>query len=227
MGYRGKLEQRQRARELRAEGWTMPDIAVELGVSRSSVSLWTRDVPVQMGPRRMRGAALGVTKQQQRRLAEIEKLDAWGRTQLAVLSEEAFLAAGAALYAGEGAKGDGSVVFANSDVQMVQFFCSWLRHFFVIEETRLRVTLYLHEGLDLDAAERVWSEATGVPRAQFNKPYRAVPDAGIRHNKHEFGCASVRYSCSRTHRGVMGLVRALLSSPLPFRGSSIGGAGGC
>ena len=78
MGYRGKLEQRQRARELRAEGWTMPDIAVELGVSRSSVSLWTRDVEVQMGPRRMRGAALGVTKQQQRRLAEIEKLDGVG-----------------------------------------------------------------------------------------------------------------------------------------------------
>jgi hypothetical protein len=31
-------------------------------------------------------------------------------------------------------------------------------------------------------------------------------------NKHEFGCVYVRYSCSRTHRRIMGLIRALLSS---------------
>ncbi len=49
MGYRGKLAAQARARALRAEGWTMPDIGVELGVSRSSVSLWTRDVPFTAG----------------------------------------------------------------------------------------------------------------------------------------------------------------------------------
>jgi len=44
------------------------------------------------------------------------------------------------------------------------------------------------------------------------KPYRAVPDGGIRHTKHEFGCATVVYGCSRTHRKIMGLISALLSS---------------
>ncbi len=36
--------EQERARALRAEGYTMPEIATELGVSKSSVSLWTRDV---------------------------------------------------------------------------------------------------------------------------------------------------------------------------------------
>ena len=44
MGYGGKVVEQQRARELRAQAWTRQDIATELGVSKSSVSLWVRDV---------------------------------------------------------------------------------------------------------------------------------------------------------------------------------------
>jgi hypothetical protein len=93
---------------------------------------------------------------------------------------------------------------------MVRFFCSWLRRYFVIDESRLRVRVYLHEGLDLEAALRHWSHVTGVPLGQFYAPYRAAADATMRTNKHEFGCVYVVYCCSRTHRAVMGLVRALL-----------------
>jgi hypothetical protein len=115
-----------------------------------------------------------------------------------------------ALYAGEGAKG--SLVFANMNPGMIEFFCRWLRHFFEIDETRLRVRVYLHEGLDLGAAEAFWSELTGVPLSQFRAPYRAKADPTMRLSKHEHGCAYVRYSCSRTHRQIMGLVGALLTS---------------
>jgi IS30 family transposase len=45
VGYRGKLEERQRARQLRAQAWTLREIADELGVATSSVSVWVRDVP--------------------------------------------------------------------------------------------------------------------------------------------------------------------------------------
>lgn len=95
---------------------------------------------------------------------------------------------------------------------MMRFCCAWLRRFFEIDESRLRMRVYLHQGLDLDAAEAHWSEVTGVPRPQFGKAYRAVPDKTIRLNKHEFGCAYLDYSCSLTHRLIMGMVRALLSS---------------
>jgi hypothetical protein len=38
-----------------------------------------------------------------------------------------------------------------------------LRRFFVVDESRLRVHLYLHEGLDLDAANAFWSDVTSIP----------------------------------------------------------------
>jgi len=179
------------------------------------VSLWTRDVRLTRqlslfrsnnGPRQRGPNAL-----QRRKLAEIEELRHLGVARIRVLGSQAFLAAGAALYAGEGSKTEGEVRFANSDPRVMRFFCAWLRRFFTIDESRLRVTVYLHQGLDYDAAARHWSEVTGVPLEQFRKPYRAVADPSIRHTRHAFGCAYLGYGCSRTHRAVMGLVEALVS----------------
>ena len=72
--------------------------------------------------------------------------------------------------------------------------------------------LGVHQGLDLESANAFWSELLAIPVDQFYKPYRAVPDPSIRKAKHVHGCPAVSYGCSRTHRNVMGLVHALLSS---------------
>jgi hypothetical protein len=209
VGYRGKVEEQQKARAMRAEGRTLLDIATELGVAKASVSVWVRDVEFEP-----RGRRASVDRkphpQHVAKLAEIEECNRAGLERVGTLSDEAFLAAGAALYAGEGAKG--ALVFANTNAAMVAFFCAWLRRYFTIDESRLRVRVYLHAGLDLDAAEAFWAETTGVPRSQFRAPYRAKADPTMRLNKHENGCVYVGYWCSRTHREVMGLVRALLAS---------------
>jgi hypothetical protein len=211
VGYRGKVELHEKARVLRAEGRTLVDIATELGVAKSSVSLWVREVPFE--PRTRRASVdRRPHPQHLAKLAEIEACNLEGIGRIGTLSDEAFLAAGAALYAGEGSKTQAKVTFANTAARMIAFFCAWLRRFFAVDEARLRVRVYLHQGLDIDAAEQFWSEVTGVPRSQFNRPYRAKADPSIRSNKHENGCAYVDYCCSRTHRMVMGLVRALLAS---------------
>ncbi len=209
MGYRGK--EQERACELRARGMTLLDIATELDVSKSSVSTWVRDVPFTPSPRR-RGPKRTTHPASIAKQRQIADLDAEGLRRIGTLSDDAFLAAGAALYAGEGAKRDGEVVLANSDPEAVRFFCAWLRRFFEVDEARLRVRVYLHQGLDLEAAERFWSTVTAISREQFRAPYRAVADPTIRRNKHEYGCVYVSYGCSATHRQIMGLIRALLLS---------------
>jgi len=211
VGYRGKVQEQQEARVMRAAGATLQDIATELGVSKSSVSLWVRDVEFTPSPRRY-GAQRRPHPAHEAKLRQIQEFNAEGVDRIGTFNEQAFLAAGVALYAGEGSKTEGEVRFANTDAAMVRFFCAWLRRFFVIDESSLRVRVYLHQGLDLAAAESFWSEATAVPLTQFRRPYRAVPDPTIRRVKHEYGCVYVCYGCSATHRRVMGLVRALLAS---------------
>ena len=206
---------REQARTLRASGLTIKDVAVAVGVPAGTVYGWVRDLPGpprsqwRPGLRRTKGAL------HERKLAEIAECDAWASWRVGVLSEDAFFAAGIALYAGEGSKRDGEIGFTNTSPDLVVFFLSWLRRHFAVDESRLRVRLYLHADLDLDAAVAFWASRTGIPPAQFVRAYRAPADSTRRTTRHEMGCATVKYGCSRTHRQVMGLVRALISSS-PF-----------
>ena len=133
MGYRGKLDAQDKARVLRAEGRTLADIAELLGVSKSSVSLWVRDVPHERSQRRS-SPSRKPHAQHVAKLAEIAECDRLGVERIGVLSAGAFLAAGVALYAGEGSKADGKVLFANTNPEMISFFCAWLRRFFDVDE---------------------------------------------------------------------------------------------
>jgi hypothetical protein len=211
MGYRGKVVERERARKLRAQSRTLEEIATELGVSKSSVSLWVRDVefvprPHNRGHPTMKPHPLHVA-----RLAEIERCRREGSEQIGQLSEREFLVLGLALYAGEGSKTRNDISFANGDPRMILTFVTWLRRCFDVDESRLRVKLYLHEGLDLEGAIRSWSDLTGIPRTQFTKPYRARADPTIRHTKHLMGCPGIAYRSASMHRRVMGLIEAVLS----------------
>ena len=158
MGYRGRPEDRAQARQWRAQAWTLGAIAAEVGVARSTVSLWVRDVTFTPRPRNRGAPSQRVHPQQEARLREIQALRDEGVARIGELSRKEHLVAGAALYAGEGAKTDGVVKFANSDPRMVLFFTNWLRTFFTVDESRLRLRLYLHQGLDLAEANAFWSE---------------------------------------------------------------------
>ena len=211
MGYGGKVPEQQRARELRAQAWTLQDIATELAVSKSSVSLWVRDVEFTPNPRR-RTRAPRPSSLHMRKLVEIEHLNRAGSDQIGQLTQRELLIVGVALYIGEGFKRDGQVGMANTDPQVLHLFVTWLRRCFQIDELKLRVRLYLHEGLDLEAAEQFWSELLGVPRTQFRRAYRAAAGLSRRRAKHINGCPAVSYCDSALHRRVMGLARALSST---------------
>ena len=208
MGYRGKLAERARARELRAQSWTLLAIAGELGVSKSSVSAWVRDVDFVPTPR-TRGHPAG--PQHPMRLkkdAEIARCRDEAEAWVGELSERDLTMFALGLYAGEGNKTT-YLGMANTNPAYLTLFVTWLRRTFDLDESRLRVVLYLHEGLDLQAATSFWSGVLGIPETQFGKPYRALPDPSIRSAKHVYGCPSVRYFSSAVFRRVMAMSEAV------------------
>ena len=210
MGYRGKVEAREAARRLRAENMTLADIADQLGVSKSSVSIWVRDVPFTPSKRR-HGPHRRPHAQRVAKLRQIEELDAAGRTRIGTLSDEAFLAAGVALYAGEGAKRDGSVTFANTDPGMIRFFCAWLRRFFDIDESASAGSRVPARGARPRRRRGVLvGRSPAIPRSPV--PCSRTGRLPTRRSGETSTSTAVRtcvYSCTRTHREIMGLVRAL------------------
>jgi hypothetical protein len=212
MGYGGKYIEQARARELRAQSWTLNEIAAELGVSKSSVSIWVRDVDFVPRPRNRGHPAGPHHPMRVKKEAEVARCREEADAIIGELSDRDLTMLALALYAGEGSKREGTLTFANSDPILMRIFAIWLRRQVAVDESRLRMKLYLHADLDLDASIGSWSGVTGVPPAQFNKPYRAAADATMRHNRHVHGCASLVCHSTLVHRRVMAMIGAVTSS---------------
>lgn len=209
MGYAGKWRERERARELRAHAWTLQEIADALGVARGTVSVWVRDVAFTPKPRNRGAANQRPHPMHLAKLAELDRCREEAAAWVASMSNRELTAFCLGLYAGEGNKTKSMVGLANTNPRLILVFLTWLRSEFDIDESRLRVVLYLHEGLDLDGAVTFWSDLLDIPPSQFGKPYRAAADPTRRSRKQEHGCATLRYSCSLTIRRLLALIEAV------------------
>ena len=226
MGYGGKFVERDQAKDLRAQSWTLKEIADELGVSKSTVSVWVRDVEFVARPRNRGHSGHQPHPLHLRKLQEIERCRTEADELFETLTPEGLRLFALGLYAGEGSKTQGTVSMANTNARFLRAFVTWLRSEFELDESRLRVKLYLHEGLDLAESTAYWSRVLEIPESQFRRPYRAIDDPSRRRAKHIFGCATVLYSCTITHRRVMAMIEAI-TSHFAIRDSSVGRAGHC
>ena len=139
--------------------------------------------------------------------------NAEGIERIGTLSDAAFLAAGVALYAGEGAKTRRQRAASRTPIR--RWSGSSARGCGASSRSTRRDSACACTSTRASIStlpKRTGRASRAIPRSQFRQPYRAVADPSIRRNKHEFGCVYVGYSCSTTHRRIMGLVRALLSS---------------
>jgi transcriptional regulator with XRE-family HTH domain len=176
---RAKDDLRCRARQLRAGGSSLREIAIELGVAKSSVSLWVRDMPVPEGLRERAAHAHRINgerwlRDRARREAERQEVKAVARAFVGPLSDRELTLVGAALYWAEGAKDKPyarreKVALINSDSEVIILFQRWLDLMSVPEEDR-RYRLSIHESADLESAHVWWSQVTGVPIDRFDRP---------------------------------------------------------
>jgi transposase len=170
-----------KARELRARGYTYVEIATELGVSRSSVSLWVRDMPragrlshAEISARKAEGAARYWASEGLRREARRQAIKAAAASEIGSLSGRELLIGGALAYWCEGSKSkpyrrDDRVTFINSDPGLIRFFMRFLAATGTSSD-RLTCSLQIHESADVAAAQRFWERVTGLDPAQFRRP---------------------------------------------------------
>ncbi|MGE5210101.1 MAG: hypothetical protein ACM3MM_02490, partial [Acidobacteriota bacterium] len=130
MGHGGKFVERERARALRAQSWTLQEIADELGVAKGSVSVWVRDVEFTPKPRNRGHSGHRPHPLHVKKLAEIEQCRAEAEAEYGEMSVDQLDAFALGLYAGEGAKTPGAVSMANTNPLLLRLFVDWLRRNF-------------------------------------------------------------------------------------------------
>jgi len=174
-----KDDLRAKARALRAEGKTYDQIQEALGVSRSSVSLWVRDLP--RPPRRKPPGdrqeymerEYWAPRREQREL-ERQAVKEGAAAEVGRMSERELFLIGVALYWSEGAKGKPysrreCVTLINSDPGLVRVYLAWL-DLLGVDRSALRFRLSIHESADVATAERFWVDLVGVPVADLQRP---------------------------------------------------------
>ncbi|MEV0784041.1 hypothetical protein AB0I52_13900 [Streptomyces sp. NPDC050423] len=206
-----KDDLRAKARELRLQGMTYDQIQVELGCSKSSISLWVRDLPKPTPSRtaadqarlagRMRWDHELAVRDVERRRTKSE-----ASAEIGVLSDRDLFMAGVSLYWAEGGKDKPydrreNVTFINSDPAVIQLYRAWLA-LLEIEPQRLCYRLSIHESADVKAAETWWAELIGVDVSTFQK------STIKKHNP-----KTVRKNVGDTYRGCL-VIRVLQGAEL-------------
>jgi predicted transcriptional regulator len=219
---------RDKARDLRGQGLNYNQIAAELGVSKSSVSLWVRDIPrppglsyeecrkrVAEGVRRYWAAERPIREGQR------EAVRAAASAELGQLSEREIIIAGAIAYWCEGTKNKpyrriDRVSFMNSDPALIGFFMRFLA-VAGIERDRLICRVHIHESADAEAAQRYWLGITNLEPVQFRRPLlkRHRPTTRRKNTGDDYhGCLRIDIRRSTgLYRKIEGWAAAAMASP--------------
>lgn len=174
-----KDDLRDKACELRAQGWTYREIAGALGVSISSCSLWLRDVPAPSRDGHDQERVAGMWRMRWERILRQREVERVGTKlaaarEIGALSEREVLMAGALIYWCEGAKDktyrrSERVSFINSDPALIKLFLRFLDTAGVGRE-RVRFRVHIHETADVGGAVGYWAEVAEINLTAFQRP---------------------------------------------------------
>jgi predicted transcriptional regulator len=212
------------ARQLRADGWLLREIADELGVAMKTVHGWCAGLPVPpravhgRDPESLREGLKAFWDRELQRRDDVRQEEIrLHREKVGSLTERELDLVVATAYWCEGSKSKPwarreKLQFINTDKDLIRLFLGWLARRGVGLD-RCRLSVNIHESGDLAAATRFWAAAVGCAQDQFAKPLlkRHNPST-VRKNvgTSYVGCLSIGVRQSRgLYREIEGLWRGI------------------
>lgn len=172
---------REEVTKLRLQGYTYGQIKRSLGVSKSTLSNWLANLP--LNEKQLASLAKNteltidvgrekfIETAKNKRLKRLkEVLDNQKKEFLPLTDKELFLA-GVFLYWGEGEKRRGPISISNTDPKLVKFALYWMIHSLKIPKEKIRANLHLYRDMSIVESIKFWSGILDIPKSQFRKPY--------------------------------------------------------
>ncbi|MDZ4671469.1 MAG: hypothetical protein SH821_11415 [Phototrophicales bacterium] len=209
-----KRETREQARQLRAQGISIISIAKQLGVAKSSVSHWVCDIeltPAQIEtlkqnqhrtPAQLNGSKTNYTKALTQRKLWQEEGRANAREQRGLHE------VGCMLYWAEGAKGRSSIIFVNSDPEMMKLFIRFLRQEMNIPEEDFIVILHCHthDKAEWERMTTYWLRILGLTQ-QNMRNINVKQGSNSRKNRLENGICTLRVYSTELAMHIYGAIQ--------------------
>lgn len=219
-----KFFEKIKARHAREVGKSIKEIAKELGVSKSTVSLWCSDIQLSqkqiniLQKRRITAGYAGRLKgaeiQKRRRLEKINNYQQEGFERIGRVTSRDVLLFGLGLYLGEGNKNGNHFQFVNANPAVIQVVIQWLKMFGVTDNdfycNIIINEIHRHRAHEV---EKKWKSITGFSSVQFKKTVfiRSVNKKVYENNDIHLGTLILRvYKSSELLYKVLGLIHGLL-----------------
>lgn len=206
-----KLDEKFAAIKLRKGGLSYPTILKTVNVSRSTLSLWLRDI--ELTPQQQKKLLIGreisryaaAKKKKELRVLKTKEIIKSSKEDVPNLVGSSLFTTGLALYWAEGTKNSSeSVRFANSDENMIKIIMRWFREVCSVPEKKFRIQIHMHELHCRSDLEKFWSKITGIPHNQFYKTYIKKTSLGQRRNILYNGTCSITVSNKNLFRKITG-----------------------
>lgn len=205
---KAKIKEKEECRILRKQGYSLNFISQKIKVSKSSVSLWVRDIELtneqieKIEFKRKASSSNSETFRQRRR--EYQKI---GREKAKEL--DSLYSFGCALFWGEGSKKKNQVVLTNSDPLMLSFFVKFLKKYFNVfsEDFSISIQYYLNNGLSLDDIEKYWCNILDLDRKSLKGHTLKSKYYGEKKVKHPYGICSIRIDNTKIVMQIYGSIK--------------------
>lgn len=208
--------------KLRRKGFSIKEIANKIGVAKSSVSLWVRNIElnseqIEILSKKVSGIKVVEKRRQTRLKNEKSKrqiiLDK-AEKQIEKISQKELWLMGVMLYWAEGGKTQrGLVRFSNGDPEMIKIMMVFFRKICKVPEEKFRGYIHIHPHLDHKKAEKYWSNITGISLKKFFKTYRKTNiSSKNKKNTLPFGVFDIYICDTKLFLKISGWAKGIFSS---------------
>jgi len=230
-----KQEEIEKAKELRKRGRSYNEIVSILDIPKSTLYSWLENVELsheatnRINSRVRKGSLKGLLKKNklQTRIAmeRSQNIQHESKLKIGKISKRELALIGAALYWGEGYKKQivlrgksrtyHPVSLSNSDPILIKFFLLFLRTCFDMDDSKIKISIHLYDGMDENQIIQHWQQITNLPKESFQKVYRGVSMSSKRTKKFNhlpYGTAQIRVSSTELFYKIMGLIEGIQTS---------------
>lgn len=175
---RAKSNEKRRAIELRLAGESYNAIQKAIGVSKGTLSLWLRDMPLpkerirELRDRNVMRIEKYRATRKRKKEALFKKIYDEELKKIGDLSNRDLFMTGLSLYWGEGGKTSTSEIsIANTDPAIIIAFLHWTLQGLHADQAAIKIRLQLYSDMDVKKEISFWSKILHIPSLQFRDPY--------------------------------------------------------
>ncbi len=218
---------KQKAIKLRQSGKSYNQITKLLGIPKSTLSTWLKDLPLTSEASAKiisQGNFIAIKKlikrnKQQSEIAKARHKDIKNKAKneaVKFLKDPLFIT-GISLYWAEGYKKGWnksnwkSIDFTNSDPDMIKLMMNFFKKFLKINKNDIKIQIMGHENGDIEKYINFWQNLTGVPRNNFFKPFLRTSKSSKKKTKSklEYGTIHLRINRVESFFKLYGWMEAL------------------